>query len=284
MTNSSFKNWLVRGDTHGNFTWLSSLKDEYKPEETAIIVLGDAGINFFLNRSDQRTKEQIQHFGYTLYLVRGNHEMRPEHLETITTKWDDDVGSYIYVEPQYPNIRYFMNYGIYTINNYRCLVIGGAYSIDKWYRLARAGYLTPGHNDPKKTGWFSDECLTTEEMADCDKMINKSGNNHFDFVFSHTCPKKYQPTDLFLPSVDQSTVDNSMEIWMNKISEKIVVNIAWLFGHYHQDRLEQPHVEQYFNDIEALDEITERWKSYDETGSLDWWLVKSINFDISKEE
>ena len=44
------KNWLIRGDTHGTFLWMSNgcLKD-YKPEETAILILGDAGFDFYLN-------------------------------------------------------------------------------------------------------------------------------------------------------------------------------------------------------------------------------------------
>ena len=34
----------------------------------------------------------------------------------------------------------------------------------------------------------------------------------------------------------------------------------------------------YYNDIEELDIIIERWKRYDETGKLDWWLHKGPNF------
>ena len=70
---------------------------------------------------------------------------------------------------------------------------------------------------------------------------------------------------MFLSGIDQSKVDNSMEVWMDKITEKIVVNSAWCFGHYHADRIEKPHVEQYFNDIEKLDTIKERWEKYDKT-------------------
>ena len=37
------RNWLLRGDTHGNFTWMTNgCLDRYNPEETAIIILGDA--------------------------------------------------------------------------------------------------------------------------------------------------------------------------------------------------------------------------------------------------
>lgn len=272
-------NWLLRGDNHGSFTWMDYQLHDYKPEETAIIILGDVGLNFYLNKRDAQTKREVESKGYYLYCVRGNHEMRPEHLPSLIHDYDKNVNGWVIYEPDYPHIRYFDEYAnpIYVIDGYRCLVLNGAYSVDKWYRLANAG-LTEETNNPKQTGWFADECLTKEEMKEIDKYIDNSNNYQFDFVFSHTCPLKYQPTDLFLGFVDQSTVDNSMEVWMDKLSEKIVVNIAWLFGHYHKDRIERPHVEQYFNDIETLDNIAERWKRYDETGELNWWLNKSPNF------
>ena len=272
---SNITTWLIRGDTHGGTNWITEQLKDYRPEQTAIIILGDAGFNFFLNKRDQQTKEYVEQFGYYIYVVRGNHEMRPEHLPSLVHEYDKNVEGQVIYEPDYPHIRYFDEYAspIYTINGYRCLVLNGAYSVDKWYRLNRAG-MTEETNNPKQTGWFADECLTKEEMAEIEHYIDNSGDYTFDFVFSHTCPLKYQPTDLFLGFVDQSTVDNSMEVWMDKLSEKIVVNIAWLYGHYHKDRIERPHVEQYFNDIENLNIIAERWKKYDETGELDWWLVK----------
>lgn len=276
---SNITTWLIRGDTHGGTNWITDQLKDYQPEQTAIIILGDAGFNFFLNKRDQQTKEYVEQFGYYIYAVRGNHEMRPEHLPSLIHEYDKNVNGWVIYEPNYPYIRYFDEYAspIYTINGYRCLVLNGAYSVDKWYRLNRAG-MTEETNNPKRTGWFADECLTKEEMAEIERYIDNSGNYTFDFVFSHTCPKKYQPTDLFLGFVDQSTVDSSMEVWMDKLSEKIVVNIAWVYGHYHKDRVERPHVEQYFNDIENLDIIAERWKKYNETGELDWWLEKSPNF------
>lgn len=272
--------WLVRGDTHGGTNWITEQLKDYQPEQTAIIILGDAGFNFFLNKRDQQVKEYVEQFGYYIYAVRGNHEMRPEHLPSLIHEYDKNVEGWVIYEPDYPHIRYFDEYAspIYTINGYRCLVLNGAYSVDKWYRLNRAG-MTEETNNPKRTGWFADECLTKGEMAEIERYIDKSCDYSFDFVLSHTCPLKYQPTDLFLGFVDQSKVDTSMEEWMDKLSEKIVVNFAWIFGHYHADRIERPHVEQYFNDIEELDKIAERWKRYDETGELDWWLQKSPQFN-----
>ena len=46
----------------------------------------------------------------------------------------------------------------------------------------------------------------------------------------------------------------------------------------HADRIEAPHVEMYFKDIEDLEVIADRWTRYDKTGELDWWLVKGPQF------
>jgi hypothetical protein len=65
-----------------------------------------------------------------------------------------------------------------------------------------------------------------------------------------------------------------MEIWLEELASKVEWKL-WLFAHYHTDRVEWPHVEQFYMEMEPLMDILERWKKYDETGKLDWWLPLS---------
>ena len=102
----------------------------------------------------------------------------------------------------------------------KVLVIGGAYSIDKNMRLV---YDYP---------WFKSEQLTKEEMNNIYENVN---NKHFDIVLSHTCPYKYIPREMFLPFVDKSKVDNSMELFLDKIDESISYD-KWYCGHYHTEK------------------------------------------------
>ena len=102
-------------------------------------------------------------------------------------------------------------------------------------------------------------------------------NQKVDFMLTHTCPIQWEPTDLFLGFIDQSKVEKKMEIFLENIKHNMTGNI-WCFGHYHADRIERPHAEQFFKDTENIDDIWHRWEYYDETGELDWWLVKSPNF------
>jgi 3-oxoacid CoA-transferase subunit A len=273
------KRWLIRGDTHGRFGWMDNgALTMYKPEETAIIILGDAGFNFFLNEQDDRLKKEVNDRGFRFYCVRGNHEARPQDVDGMKATFDAAVDGWVYLQEEYPNIRYFFDFGEYKIDKYHVAVIGGAYSVDKPWRLRRAGVtsrINPDYYNPKVTGWFPNEQLTEAEMKDAyDMFVNKT----YDFVFSHTCPISWQPTDLFLSLVDQKAVDSSMEYWLEYIKNSIGWCV-WCFGHYHADRLERPRVEMYYNDLEELQIIYERWEYYDTEGHLkDWWLVKSPNF------
>ena len=267
--------WYITGDCHGRYTRFEQIKEYETNEVIGIICLGDFGINFYLNKNDRKMKKWLceKYSNFIFYLVRGNHEVRPEKIPNIEWRYDDRVKNYVWVEIEFPNIRYLLDGGLYSFGNYQCLCIGGAYSVDKWYRLKRAG-LTEETNIPQKSGWFQDEQLTTKEMLEISYDVK---DLEVDFVFTHTSPLSYEPSDLFLNFVDQSTVDKSMEKWLDEIKEIVYWN-TWCFGHYHADRIERPHVEQYFNDIEELDVIYERWDRYDRTNELDWWLNKSPNF------
>ena len=56
-----------------------------------------------------------------------------------------------------------------------------------------------------------------------------------DFILSHTCPFKYIPRDMFLSQIDQSTVDDTMEHWMDGFEESVPYE-KWYCGHWHTDR------------------------------------------------
>jgi hypothetical protein len=174
--------------------------------------------------------------------------------------WDANVSGMVWHEEEFPNIRYFQDWGIYHIDGLRTLVIGGAYSVDKHYRLAT------GHR------WFENEQLSLDEMNECARHAIQCPK--FDLVLSHTCPRSVQPTDLFLSFIDQSLVDSSMEDWMDRLARKIEWRL-WLFGHYHSDRIEWPRVEQFSVEMEYLQDIITRWNKYSKTGELDWWLPLS---------
>lgn len=271
------KNWIVTGDTHGGMATITRIGNINRnmnciPEESAVIILGDAGLNFYLNNTDKKYKKLLNSMGYYIYCVRGNHEARPELVPGIHPFYDENVNGVVMQDMDYPNIRYFKDGGEYNICGYSILVIGGAYSVDKWYRLARAGYA-PGEAmtaDPKKCGWFKDELLTEKEMKEISEKI---AGKHYNFVLTHTTALSWEPNDLFLSGINQSQVDKSMEIWLDELKDIISWDV-WCFGHYHADRIERPFVEQFYYEYETIDAVFNRWEQFKETKELDWWLPK----------
>jgi 3-oxoacid CoA-transferase subunit A len=229
----------LTGDCHGNFGKFCLFKPKY-PEQTGVILLGDTGANYYKNWRDDQSKAILNSRGYKIYLVRGNHEDRPENISTMKMIMDEDLMNPVYVEDDFPNIRYLIDGLSYTYKDKKILVLGGAYSVDKYYRLQK------GWN------WFKDEQLSEKER---DSIFNSIKGQSFDFVLSHTCPYEFQPTELFLSVVDQSTVDNSMEHWLDDVKNNIDYKF-WIFGHYHDDMIIRPNVFMLFHkiiDIDAID-------------------------------
>ena len=226
-----------------------------------------------MDRRDHHFKKDLGKYPFKYFVIRGNHEQRANDVAFLEAYngWEEAeaFGNTCLRQTAYPNIYYAKDEGgIYNIAGRKTLVIPGAYSVDKWYRL-RQGWA-----------WFSDEQLTPLEMADLSAVAE---GQYFDLVLSHTCPRKYQPTDLFLSVIDQSRVDNTMEIWMDSLLDKMTFNL-WCWGHYHADRIEAPHCEMFYREVENLEDVEARWKRYDETGELDWWIPMSPSMKRATEK
>jgi len=205
----------ITGDIHRDFSRIYKLK---KDSDNMLIVLGDVGINYYLNEEDKNCKEYLKKLKLKLFCVRGNHEERPEKISTY--KEVEMFGGKVFIEEEYPNLIFAKDGETYNIDGKKILVIGGAYSVDKQYRLLH-GYK-----------WFKDEQLTKEEM---DTILEKVKGKHFDIVLTHTCPYKYEPREVFMQGLDQSKVDKSMEHFLDEIEENISYD-KWYCGHYHTEK------------------------------------------------
>lgn len=216
------KHFLITGDIHGQLARFSLIDDiRYAPEETGIIILGDAGFNYYLDSLDVRMKRRASETGYTFYCIRGNHEARPSDIETMEYVYDEEIKGMVYYEPAYPKIIYLIDGEVYDFNGHKTLVLGGAYSVDKDYRKARGW------------AWWANEQLSPEEQCAILKDIR---GQSYDLVLSHTCPISWEPIELFLSFIDQSSVDKSTETWLEEVKNNIKYKF-WLFGHFHADKI-----------------------------------------------
>lgn len=212
-------NIYITGDKHGNFDFLPHWCEKQKTsKEDILIILGDAGLNYYLDDRDKKYKEIIKDLPITLLCVRGNHEARPKHIKGMKIEYF--FKGFVYREDGYDNILYASDGQTYIINNRTFLIIGGAYSVDKYYRLER-GYC-----------WFEDEQLSFNEQEEIFKLIK---GIKYDYVLTHTCPIRWEPRELFLDVIDQSTVDKNTEIWLSEVEKNIKYD-KWFFGHYHGEK------------------------------------------------
>lgn len=211
----------ITGDKHGDFKDVFIFcYNNQTTKDDILIILGDAGINYYADERDYRLKNHLLQIPITLFCIHGNHEERPENISTYKTKRFHQ--GIVYYEEDYPNILFAKDGEVYNFNNQKVLVIGGAYSVDKWVRLAR-GYK-----------WYASE-QPSEETKIKVKEVLKGLNHQVDIVLSHTCPYKYIPREMFLLGVDQSSVDNQTEHFLDTIEDNTHYR-SWYCGHYHADK------------------------------------------------
>lgn len=150
---------LIAGDVHGNgshLRYLNRVADEQEADK--IFQVGDFGYwehmpdgVKFLNRAND-----LAHISdVDLYFLDGNHDKLSLLLEKYTER--DEEGFLIVRE----RVKYAPRGHRWTWGGARFIALGGAYSIDKEYRLGleRKGSGKPGRY------WFPEEEMTDGDMA-----------------------------------------------------------------------------------------------------------------------
>ena len=209
----------LTGDTHGRFDRIFTFCEERNTSrDDILIILGDAGINYHLGSRADRLKDSLKSLPITLLCIHGNHEQRPFSIDSY--REIDWHGGKVYVEPQYPFLLFAKDGD--DLDGKKAVAIGGAYSVDKYYRLARGW------------AWFPNEQPSADIKVYVEQQLAKHGNQ-IDIVLSHTCPLKYEPTEVFLSGIDQSSVDKNTEEWLDRIEKRIDYK-RWYCGHYHTEK------------------------------------------------
>lgn len=135
----------ITGDIHGDPRNLIRFSEAHSlTSEDTIIILGDAGFNFYLHGRDRKAKKLAARIPATLFCIHGNHEARPQSLPELYHE-EERFGASVMVEDAFPNILFAVDGEVYDIEGFSTIVIGGAYSIDKLWRRERG------------LPWFADE-------------------------------------------------------------------------------------------------------------------------------
>jgi len=231
----TFNRVFVTGDIHGDMNDLTSrvayIGDATKDD--LLILLGDIGFFYSVFFGKQNKDFERQKFAaelpITLLCVQGNHEqpfkeMAAERIKLLGGDGYESNGIY-----------FAANGTTLNINGRKCLVIGGAYSVDKPWRLER------GH------GWWDGEELSGAELEGIFEAVK---GQKFDWILTHTCPLNFMPREMFLSYFDQSKVENRTENALQRIHDAIDFE-RWYCGHFHTDKVDGK-VELFYRSVKQI--------------------------------
>ena len=230
------------GDIHGDIGELRFYmrNSPIRPGDT-LVLLGDVGLNYRLHDPrDELKKAHLEQTGINYLCIHGNHERRPATIDTYhLTEWR---GGKAYIEDKYPHLFFAKDGEVYNLEGRKAIALGGAYSVDKFYRQI------------KGWSWFPDEQPDDEIKAYAEKRLAEL-NWKVELVLSHTCPAKYTPREAMIHHVDPRTVDRSTEDWLDKIEDKLQYD-AWYCGHWHINKtIDKMHF--LYDDLVCLSEKTQ---------------------------
>lgn len=222
----------ITGDIHGQLKRIKYFCRNFEPtKQDVLVILGDAGFNYYGEQYDFWMKEKASHLPITILCIHGNHEERPYLIPSY--KEEEWRGGTVYVEDRFPNLLFAKDGSVFEFEDgKRVLVAGGAHSIpccsERLFRVDKP---------------------TEEIRRNVEKALEKN-RWKVDYVFSHTCPISVMPQECFIPGVPRSGINVETERWLETIAERLNFK-RWFCGHFHTEKTEFPY-RFLFNDIILL--------------------------------
>ncbi len=242
--------FFITGDKHRNFEKVKKFcRETNTRRKDVLIILGDAGFNYYDDKRDDELKNDISQLNITLFCLHGNKENRPQNIATYGIR--SFCGGRVCYEPKYPNIYFAIDGEIYTFEGKKYMVVGGAHSVDK-LRCLEEGMP-----------FWHDE-MPDEAVKESVERNLQNENNRIYGMLTHTCPIDYLPTEMFMSTrrnadirrghrktgtkkTFKPDIDRSTEVWLGELEKKLDYEV-WFCGHYHVDK-QIDKLRIMFNDI-----------------------------------
>lgn len=212
---------FVTGDTHRELD-LEKLHTSHFPMQKELtrndylIICGDFGAVWNNSKYDDSTLDYHNKKPYTTLFVDGNHE----NFDLLNGyKIEEWHGGKIHRIRE--NVIHLMRGQIYTIDDKKFFVMGGARSIDKNNRI------------PFES-WWPQESLTMAELNEAQTNLDK---HHWevDYVLSHTTSNIVMQECIGFQK-EKEPVNEFFDILQRKLKYK-----WWFFGHFHIDEIFESH-------------------------------------------
>lgn len=203
---------FITGDTHGTIDIDKVIKFSKRPDLTSddvLIICGDFGLVWSESQSEMEWRRWYSEQPFTTLFIAGNHENYNLLNKLPHYDWNGITVRYVC------NKVYHLMNGVYTINNKKILVIGGAESHDKEYRV-------------KKVDWWEQELPSATQLGNIQNAINQT-DKQFDVIITHCAPDWVQDFWHY-----NNYPKNRLTHFLDHVSETVQYS-EWYCGHYHKD-------------------------------------------------
>ena len=224
------KGIVVSGDIHGDFTQLVyKCCVQYEMTDTLIVVAGDCGFGFeipsYYENIYKRCREKLSETNNWIVFIRGNHD-NPAYFNSQPIK--------------HQRWMTLPDYSVIKACGRTILCVGGATSIDRFYRLASKHYHLPDPDDLLKPNVYWNNELPEFNQERLDEIDSQCA---VDTVITHTSPSFCEKSShLSLESWaehDANLMDDLkyerqvMDDIYNYLYTKNHPLQYWYYGHFH---------------------------------------------------
>lgn len=200
----------ITGDTHGRLEEFLARFENQPSFEDTVIVAGDFG--FIWGEAQKPLLKKLSEQPFTTAFVDGNHENFPAIYQYPVEEWNSGK-----VHRIADNIVHLMRSQLFTLDVGTFFTLGGAYSIDKSWRI-------------EGSSWWKEELPNAEELETARETLTKA-DNKVDYIITHTCPDSIVNRVCAHPDYH----DMPFRLFLQDIADTVDFK-HWYFGHYHDDR------------------------------------------------
>lgn len=216
----------IIGDRHGEEDGFAEEKlpgQSLWTTDDTVIVTGDFGYVMRGERNNLPEKDKLDALAckpYTILFCDGNHEGF-DYLE----QYPEEVRYGAPARRIRDNVFWLQRSYIYTIEGKTFFVMGGAYRIDKAFRLSHQEICS-------EKIWFEQELPSPEEYRRAISNLEKC-NNTVDYIITHTAPRSILPRIIHSYPDDH---DRELTGFLDWVYYTVSFE-KWFCGHFHKDCL-----------------------------------------------
>lgn len=243
----------ITGDTHGHFDRLTPTltpgEDKWTTQDY-LIILGDCGLimyhklEIFMKEieEEKRNVSFLQSKPYSILFLQGNHENMDRLME-----YPEEERFGGTVRRIGTNI-FFLQNGLFTIDNRKFFVFGGAHSQDKAWRLNHDRMILAHYPDCpyQHLSWWPEELPGDQDYKrGIDSLL--SADKSVDYVLTHTAPRELIMRMGHSPDPHDLQLVSFLDWLWYEVEFK-----HWFFGHWHIDKDVHPKATALYNDVVDL--------------------------------